>query len=289
MAPPRRFCSDISREHGEPMEATASRVDRWILIEHHGAWGKDAIDSSGLPVEVKAHLAERATALRPSKVLFIRRRERKAADGDPCLLGRARRRAGRGCRRPSSRATRTCSASTSPTPVTRRPIRCCSSARTASTTPAARSTAYRCTRRCETSSTKGGSGSARTWAATGSRAMSSVCPKASTTDASAPATPWRWSRSISRAGFSSTSIADAPVIRFACRRRRAPSVTAAGALGLHELELRSTSPIVFRAGGTEYEVDVAVEHGDLAQLTCNAAGLSRPRRYVARILRESAV
>ena len=81
MAPPRRFCSDISTEHGEPLAATASRVDRWILIEHHGAWGKDAIDSSGLPAEIKAHLAERAAALRPAKVLFIRRRERRAADG----------------------------------------------------------------------------------------------------------------------------------------------------------------------------------------------------------------
>ena len=81
VAPPRRFCSDVSREHGEPLAATASRVDRWILIEHHGAWGKDAVDSSGLSAEVKAHLAECAAATRPAKVLFIRRRERRAADG----------------------------------------------------------------------------------------------------------------------------------------------------------------------------------------------------------------
>ena len=77
----RRFCSDVSREHGEALAATASRVDRWILIEYHGAWGRDAVDSSGLSAEVKAHLAERAAALRPAKVLFIRRRERRAADG----------------------------------------------------------------------------------------------------------------------------------------------------------------------------------------------------------------
>ncbi len=63
---------------------------------------------------------------------------------------------------------------------------------------------------------------------------------------------------------------------------------ASGKLGLDDLDLRSTSPVVLRAGGRDYEVEVVEEHGELAQLTCSAAGLSRPRRYVARILRESA-
>jgi hypothetical protein len=63
---------------------------------------------------------------------------------------------------------------------------------------------------------------------------------------------------------------------------------AAAAYGVGELELRSRSPIVFRAGGVDYEVEVVREHGELAHLTCDAAGLSRPPRYAARILRESA-
>jgi hypothetical protein len=62
-----------------------------------------------------------------------------------------------------------------------------------------------------------------------------------------------------------------------------------GARGVDEVELRSTEPIVFHAAGRDYEVEVTREEGELAQLTCNAPGLSRPRRYVARILRESAV
>jgi (2Fe-2S) ferredoxin len=64
---------------------------------------------------------------------------------------------------------------------------------------------------------------------------------------------------------------------------------ASGALELDAPELVSTSPIRFRVGGTEYEVDVQRQEGELAYLTCNAAGLSHPRRYVARILRESGV
>jgi (2Fe-2S) ferredoxin len=63
---------------------------------------------------------------------------------------------------------------------------------------------------------------------------------------------------------------------------------ASGMLDLDGLKLVSTSPIRFRAGETEYEVEVAREQGELAQLTCGASGLSRPWRYGARILRESA-
>ena len=89
LAPSRPFCSDVSREHGEALTATASRVDNWILIEYHGAWGKDAVDSSVLSAELKTHLAERAHALRPAKVLFIRRRERRVADGIHVYWGSA--------------------------------------------------------------------------------------------------------------------------------------------------------------------------------------------------------
>ena len=174
VAPPRRFCSDVSREHGEPLAATASRVDRWILIEHHGAWGRTRSTRAGSRPRSR-HISRRA------QPPFARRRCSSFAAASagcgrhPCLLGLAPRApvavvdGRRGLRRPFGLDFAT--------PAKCWPIRCHSSARTGSTTPAARSTAYRCTRRCGTSSTKGGSGSARTWAATGSRATSSACPK----------------------------------------------------------------------------------------------------------------
>ena len=88
MAPPRRFCSEVSREHGEQLAATASRVDRWILIEHHGAWGKDAVDSSGLSAEVKAHLA-RARGRPAAGEGALHPAPRAAGCGrHPCLLGK---------------------------------------------------------------------------------------------------------------------------------------------------------------------------------------------------------
>jgi hypothetical protein len=67
----------VSLDSAEPLAATASRVDRWILVEYRGVWGYDALEASGLPQEVKDHLRKRAQALGPAKVLFIRRTERR--------------------------------------------------------------------------------------------------------------------------------------------------------------------------------------------------------------------
>src|SRR5581483_2187520 len=72
----RPFCSDVSAQAAEPAAATASRVDNWILVEYRGVWARDALKASGLSDEVKRHLRERIGALRPAKLLFVRRRDR---------------------------------------------------------------------------------------------------------------------------------------------------------------------------------------------------------------------
>jgi len=88
MPPPSRpLCAEVSREIAEPLAATASRVDHWILVEYRGLWGYDAAASSGLPEPVKAHLRERAAALGRAKVLFIRRTERRGRRGLAVLWG----------------------------------------------------------------------------------------------------------------------------------------------------------------------------------------------------------
>ena len=50
-------CSAISLAWGEPMHATASIVRHWLLIEHPGAWGPDALAESGLPPHLSAGLS----------------------------------------------------------------------------------------------------------------------------------------------------------------------------------------------------------------------------------------
>jgi hypothetical protein len=54
----RPFCADESRGNDEPLSATASRVDHWILVEYRSLWSHDAFPGSGLSEQVKAHLRE---------------------------------------------------------------------------------------------------------------------------------------------------------------------------------------------------------------------------------------
>ena len=73
MATSRRpLCADVSAANAEPLGATASRIDNWILLEYRGVWGPEPLQGSMLDPSVKAHLAEQLSRPR-SKLLFIRR------------------------------------------------------------------------------------------------------------------------------------------------------------------------------------------------------------------------
>ena len=87
--PGRSFCSEISAEGGEPIAATASLVDHWLLLEYRGVWSTDALAGSGLSDQVKAALREQIRALRPAKLLLIRRRERRGRAGATVFFARS--------------------------------------------------------------------------------------------------------------------------------------------------------------------------------------------------------
>jgi hypothetical protein len=80
---PRRrpFCADESRANDEPLSATASRVDHWILVEYRSLWSHDAFPGSGLSEQVKGHLREQLAVRRRTRLLFIRSRARRGAPG----------------------------------------------------------------------------------------------------------------------------------------------------------------------------------------------------------------
>ena len=55
--PGRLGCAVESRERGEPMVGTASRVRRWLVIEQPGPWGRDALRESYVDPFVAARVA----------------------------------------------------------------------------------------------------------------------------------------------------------------------------------------------------------------------------------------
>ena len=98
MAPSSRpLCADTSREAGEPLGATASRVDHWLLVEYPGRWSRDVLGGSalprgreGAPARAAREPAARAPALRPPP-----RPARRRASGTSTASAAARARAPR--------------------------------------------------------------------------------------------------------------------------------------------------------------------------------------------------
>jgi hypothetical protein len=82
----RPFCAALSRARDEPLGATASRIDNWVLLEYRGAWQRDVLGGSLLSPRLKSHLREQLELLRPSRLLFVKQLERRTESGRRVLL-----------------------------------------------------------------------------------------------------------------------------------------------------------------------------------------------------------
>jgi hypothetical protein len=81
-APSRRpFCSAVSSELGEPLAATASRIDHWLLVEYRGGWTRDVLGGSLLSPELKEHLRAQLAALGHARLFFVKQPERRLQPG----------------------------------------------------------------------------------------------------------------------------------------------------------------------------------------------------------------
>jgi len=83
------LCAETSAAHAEPLHATASRVDTWILIEYRGLWAHDAVDGSTLSPALKEHLVAERLRLPHARILFVRRSERRSHDGIVAFVARS--------------------------------------------------------------------------------------------------------------------------------------------------------------------------------------------------------
>lgn len=81
------LCSESSAERGEPLGATASRADHWILLEYRRLWSPEVLAGSGLTEEVKAHLRRQLDALPRSRLLFVKRPDRRDSEGIALFFG----------------------------------------------------------------------------------------------------------------------------------------------------------------------------------------------------------
>jgi hypothetical protein len=82
-------CAERSRAAGEPLAGTATRARRWLLVEHDGAWGRDAILDTELPPGVGDRLVEWQGGDPLARVLLIRRPDRRRAARTTVFVARA--------------------------------------------------------------------------------------------------------------------------------------------------------------------------------------------------------
>ncbi len=93
MEPPsRELCAELSLLNAEALSATASRIDHWILVEYRGVWSRDVLGGSLLSDPVKEHLRRELAALPNSRLLFVRRPERRGEPRFAVYVGRSRER-----------------------------------------------------------------------------------------------------------------------------------------------------------------------------------------------------
>jgi len=72
-------CSEASLAAGETLAGTATRAERWLLLEVRSTWGRDVLPESDLPEPVKEHLSRWLAGTPNARVLFVRRPKRWGA------------------------------------------------------------------------------------------------------------------------------------------------------------------------------------------------------------------
>jgi hypothetical protein len=80
-------CRATSLTLGEPLRGTASEVRSWLLLEHPGPWGVDALRAArALPPGLGSALTEIGERLNV-RVILIRRHGRHRSHGSRCFVG----------------------------------------------------------------------------------------------------------------------------------------------------------------------------------------------------------
>jgi hypothetical protein len=288
MAARRPFCSDVALENAEPLAATASRVDHWMLLEYRGLWSRDALAGSGLSDQVKRRLREQAAARPHTKLLFVRRTERRGRPTLAVVWGSSPER--------GSRLFRTEVESyedvlgldlTAPGPPLPHPLLlvcthgkhdpCCAR----HGRPLYQALAELAEEDWVWQISHVG----------GDRFAGNVVvlPEGLYFGRVGPGDAWPMLEDYLGGRIDLDHYRGRSCYSFPIQAAERVVREAAGLIGIDDVELVAERPVaVFRAGGRQYEVDVTAAPGRLNYLTCTSETLRHPRHYAARILRESA-
>lgn len=86
----RALCADVSGAASESLAATASRIDRWLLVEYRGVWDRDVLGGSLLSAPLKEHFRDQLAKLGHARLLFIKQPSRRAQARRTLYIGSSR-------------------------------------------------------------------------------------------------------------------------------------------------------------------------------------------------------
>lgn len=86
----RALCADVSGAASESLAATASRIDRWLLVEYRGLWDRDVLGGSLLSAPLKEHFRDQLAKLGHARLLFIKQPSRRAQARRMLYIGSSR-------------------------------------------------------------------------------------------------------------------------------------------------------------------------------------------------------
>jgi hypothetical protein len=86
----RALCADVSGAASESLAATASRIDRWLLVEYRGLWDRDVLGGSLLSAQLKEHFCDQLAKLGHARLLFIKQPSRRSQPRRMLYMGSSR-------------------------------------------------------------------------------------------------------------------------------------------------------------------------------------------------------
>jgi hypothetical protein len=88
----RPLCAEVSAARAEPLTATASRVEHWLLVECDGRWPHEPIEAAVFANSLRSHLESQLARLPRSRLLLIKPHPRAPRGGVRVLYGYTRER-----------------------------------------------------------------------------------------------------------------------------------------------------------------------------------------------------
>ena len=85
----RPFCAEEARARAEPLAATASRIEHWLLVEYAGHWPYEPLDAAVFAGSLRDHLARQLEALPRSRLFLVKPPGGARGEGVAVVVGRA--------------------------------------------------------------------------------------------------------------------------------------------------------------------------------------------------------